>query len=146
MSGTTEDAAKSRARKEIQKKASKSQTKAAENSGKIGRKITDKAEDLISLLAETITEFVKDNPVTAATIAVVLLLILFIMGMFNSCAALGSGGQGITVISTFTVKDESILSVEDDYKELEDDLQEDMLNLLREQTAFPKDLTNWIRQ
>ncbi|SCY13813.1 C40 family peptidase [Butyrivibrio sp. INlla14] len=129
LSGTTEDAAKLRARKEMQKKASRTQAKAAENSGKIGRKITDKAEDLITLLAETITEFVKDNPVIAAIIAVVLLLILVIMGMFNSCAALGSGGQSVTVITTFTAKDEDILHVEDDYKDLEEDLQGEVADI-----------------
>lgn len=129
LSGTTEDAAKLRARKEMQKKAARTQAKAAENGGKIGRKITDKAEDLVSLLAETITEFVKDNPVISAIIVVVLLLILVLSSMFSSCAVMGSGGQSVTVITTFTAKDEDILNVEDDYKELEEDLQEEVADI-----------------
>lgn len=129
ISATTEDAAKIRARKEMQKKASRTQAKAAENGGKIGRKITDKAEDLVSLLAETIAEFVKDNPVISVIIVLVLLLILVLSGMFSSCAVMGSGGQSVTVITTFTAKDEDILHVEEDYKELEEDLQDEVADI-----------------
>ncbi len=126
ISATSEDAAKLRARKEMQKKASRAQAKAAENGGKIGRKITDKAEELISILAETIAEFVKDNPVISAIIVVVLLLVLVIMGMFNSCAAMGASGQCISVITTYTAKDADVIQVEEDYKELENDLKDKM--------------------
>lgn len=126
LNGGAEQAAKDRIRKEMKRKAAAKQTKAAENTGKIGRKITDKAEDLVGLLAEKIQEFVQDNPVISMIIAGVLILILAFSGLLNSCSALGAGGSDITVITTYTAKDEDILAVEADYKELEEGIQDDI--------------------
>ncbi len=126
VEGAADKAAKDRMKKEMQRKAASRNAKAAENTGKIGRKITDKAEDMVGLLAEKIQEFVKDNPVISLIIAAILILILVFSGMMNSCSALGAGGGDITVATSFTAKDEDILAVEDDYKELEEGLMDEV--------------------
>ena len=130
------EAARERMKKEMQRKAASKQAKAAENTGKIGRKITDKAEDLVGLLAEKIQEFVMDNPVISATIAGVLILILAFSGLMNSCAALGSGGGDITVATSFTADDEEILAVEDDYKDLEEGLQDEIDDIAEDHADY----------
>ncbi|MBO6241983.1 MAG: C40 family peptidase [Butyrivibrio sp.] len=130
------DAARERMKKEMQRKAASKQAKAAENTGKIGRKITDKAEDLAGLLAEKIQEFVMDNPVISAIIAGILILILAFSGIMNSCAALGSGGGDITVATSFTAEDEEILAVEDDYKELEEGLQDEIDDIAEDHADY----------
>lgn len=48
-------------KKQIQAHAAEQQRKNVENAGKIGRKLTDKAEDVIGKIGEFIIEFVKDN-------------------------------------------------------------------------------------
>lgn len=120
------DAVRERVRKETQKRMIQKQAKTAENGGKIGRKLTDKAEDVLGALAEYIEEFVKDNPVISLIIVLVLILIIVIAGFFNSCSALGYSGGDITVVTTYTAQDEEILAVEEDYKELEEDLQDEI--------------------
>ncbi|MBR4667781.1 MAG: C40 family peptidase, partial [Butyrivibrio sp.] len=124
--GAAEKAAKEKMKKEMQRKAAAKNAKAAENTGKIGRKITDKAEDMVGILAEKIQEFVKDNPVISLIIVAILILVLVFSGMMNSCSALGAGGGNITVATSFTAKDEDILAVEDDYKELEEGLMDEV--------------------
>ncbi|MBQ9304594.1 C40 family peptidase [Butyrivibrio sp.] len=120
------EAAKQKAQKEMQKKALEKQARAAENGGKIGRKITDKAEDLAALLLETVKEFVADNPVASLIIVLVLLLIIALMGLLGSCSAMGGGGGDVIMGTSYTATDEDILGTEDDYKELEAGIQDEI--------------------
>ena len=128
------EAAKQKAQREMQRKAMEKQARAAENGGKIGRKITDKAEDLAALLWETVKEFVEDNPVTTLIIVFVFLLIIAIMGMLGSCAAMGGGGGDVFMGTSYTATDEDILGTEADYKDLEEGLQDDIDNI---ETDYP---------
>ncbi|MBE5841316.1 MAG: NlpC/P60 family protein [Butyrivibrio sp.] len=123
------EAARRKAQREMQRKAMEKQARAAENGGKIGRKITDKAEDLAALLWETVKEFVEDNPVTAAIIVLVLILIIALMGLLGSCSAMGGGGGDVIMGTSYTATDEDILGTEDDYKDLEEGLQDDIDNI-----------------
>ena len=123
------EAARRKAQKEMQKKALEKQARAAENGGKIGRKITDKAEDLAALLWETVKEFVEDNPVTAFIIVLVLIMIIALMGLLGSCSAMGGGGGDVIMGTSYTATDEDILGTEDDYKDLEEGLQDDIDNI-----------------
>ncbi|MBQ8030027.1 MAG: C40 family peptidase [Butyrivibrio sp.] len=128
------EAAKQKAQREMQRKAMEKQARAAENGGKIGRKITDKAEDLAALLWETVKEFVEDNPVTTLIIVFVFLLIIAIMGLLGSCAAMGGGGGDVFMGTSYTATDEDILGTEADYKDLEEGLQYDIDNI---ETDYP---------
>lgn len=105
------------------------QRKAAENTGKIGRKFTDKAEDMIGKIGEFIVEFVKDNPILSIVLVTCLLFTMVISGTFSSCGALTNAGQGIVISTTYTAKDSDILAVEADYKDLEEDLQDELDNI-----------------
>lgn len=124
-----EEAARRQAQKEAQKKAAQKSAGAADNAGKIGRKITDKAQDLVSLIRENIVEFVKDNPLITLIIVAVFLIVIAFSSIMNACGSALSGLQGATIISSYTADDEDILGAEDDYRELEADLQEQLDNL-----------------
>ena len=128
------EAAKQKAQREMQRKAMEKQARAAENGGKIGRKITDKAEDLAALLWETVKEFVADNPVASLIIVFVLLLIIALMGLLGSCSAMGGGGGDVFMGTSYTATDEDILGTEADYKDLEEGLQDDIDNI---ETDYP---------
>ena len=111
-------------KKQIQKNAAEQQKKAAENTGKIGRKLTDKAEDIIGKIGEFVVEFVKDNPVISIIIVIILVLFLGVSGTFTACSAMIGGGDNITVATTYTAHDSDILAVDADYTELEEGIQE----------------------
>ena len=128
------EAAKQKAQREMQRKAMEKQARAAENGGKIGRKITDKAEDLAALLWETVKEFVADNPVASLIIVFVLLLIIALMGLLGSCSAMGGGGGDVFMGTSYTATDEDILGTEADYKDLEEGLQDEIDNI---ETDYP---------
>ena len=112
-------------KKEFQKKLAQKKAKdAANDANKVSKKFTDKAEDLAGKIAEALKEFAEDHPGIALIILAVLLLIFVISGMLSSCSAMGAGVQNSTIITSYTADDEDILAVEDDYKDLESDLQE----------------------
>ncbi len=121
---TPKSASKELMKKQVQRKAAEKQRKAAENTGKIGRKITDKAEDVVGKIGEFVIEFVKDNPVISLIIVVVLLLLLVCSGTFTACGAMAGGGQDITLATSYTARDHDILDVDDDYSELEEGIQD----------------------
>ena len=121
---TTKSASKEMMKKQMQRKAAEKQRKAAENTGKIGRKLTDKAEDVVGKIGEFIVEFVKDNPVISFIIVVVLLLLLVCSGTFTACGAMCGGGEDITLATSYTAHDQDILDVDADYTELEEGIQD----------------------
>ena len=120
---TAKETEKNRMRKEMQRKALERQRKNAENTGKVGRKLTDKAEDFVGKIGEFIVEFVKDNPVASIIILLVLIVILVLSGIFSSCGVAFTGAQDITIATTYTAKDSTIREVDRSYTSLEQEVQ-----------------------
>ena len=73
---TKGSASKELMKKQMQRKAAEKQRKATENTGKVGRKLTDKAEDVVGKIGEFIIEFIQDNPMISVIILVLLILFL----------------------------------------------------------------------
>jgi len=111
-------------KKQIQLKAMERQRKSVENTGKVGRKLTDKAEDVIGKIGEFIVEFIKDNPMMSFCIVLVLIVIMMFSGVMSSCGAMVGGGNNITIVTTYSALDDTILDVDDDYTELEEEVQD----------------------
>lgn len=131
-SSTTAEASKSTAKqvqknaikKEYQEHAFRKQAKEAANQvGNIGRKFTDKAEDLVGKIGEWIIEHVADNPLVALLILIVLIVVLVVSGALSSCSMMTGGVQDITVATSFTAQDSEIVNTDEDYCDLETDLQ-----------------------
>ncbi len=124
-------------KREIQMKAMEKQRKNVENTGKVGRKITDKAEDIIGKIGEFLVEFVKDNPVISLIIVVVLIIVLMFSGVMTSCGALvGGGGNNITIVTTYSALDQTILDVDDDYTELEEGIEDQIDDIETEYEGY----------
>lgn len=120
---TAKETEKNRMKKELQRKALERQRKNAENTGKVGRKLTDKAEDFVGKIGEFIVEFVKDNPVASIIILLVLIVILVLSGVFSYCGVAFTGAQDITIATTYTAKDTTIREVDRSYTSLEQEVQ-----------------------
>lgn len=126
LSGGSTDAAKERARKELQRKMIQKQARAAEGGAKFGEKVGEKARDVVSAIGEWMKNFAEEHPVISIIVVLILLVVLVCAGFLNSCAAIGSGVGDVTVVTSYTAKDEDILEVENDYKELEAGLQDEI--------------------
>ena len=126
LSGGSTDAAKERARKELQRKMIQKQAKAAEGGAKFGEKVGEKTRDVVSAIGEWMKNFAEEHPVISIIVVLILLVVLVCAGFLNSCAAIGSGVGDVTIVTSYTAKDEDILAVEDDYKELEAGLQDEI--------------------
>lgn len=130
MSATVKKARKKLMQREFAEAAAKKQAKEAANgAGKISKKLTDEAEDLMGRLAEWIKEFFEDHPLILLFAVVILIVVLVISGVFTSCSAIGGGINSSTVVTSFTAEDDDIRQVEDDYVALEAALQRKVDNI-----------------
>lgn len=124
MSATVKKTHKKLMQREFAEAAAKKQAKEAANgAGKISKKLTDQAEDLMGRLAEMLKEFCEDHPVGMIIAVAILSVVLVISGALTSCSALGSGINSGTVATSFTAEDDDIRQVEADYVALETALQ-----------------------
>ena len=130
MSATVKKAQKKLMQREFAEAAAKKQAKEAANgAGKISKKLTDEAEDLMGRLAEWIKEFFEDHPMALLFAFLILIVVLVISGVFTSCSAIGGGINSSTVVTSFTAEDDDIRQVEADYVALEADLQSTVDNI-----------------
>ena len=125
MSATVKSARKKLMQKEFAEAAAKKQAAEAANGiGSIGRKFTDKAEDLMGRLAEWIREFFEDHPLLLVFAVLILIVVLVVSGALSSCSMMAGGVNTTTITTSFTAEDADILEVEADYAGLEADLQD----------------------
>ena len=115
---------KKRMQKEFQHTAARmSEKQAANQLGNISKRFVDKAEDLMGRLGEWVIEFLEEHAFMLLFFVIILLVVLSV----GSCASSGGLLMGTfghsTVESSYTADDDQILAVEEDYKQLEDDLQ-----------------------
>lgn len=130
MSATVKKAQKKLMQREFAEAAAKKQAKEAANgAGKISKKFTDKAEDLMGRLAGWVKEFFEDHPLALLFAFLILIVVLVISGVFTSCSAIGGGINSSTVVTSFTAEDDDIRQVEADYVALEADLQSTVDNI-----------------
>lgn len=121
---------KKRMQKEFQHTAARmSEKQAANQIGNVSKRFVDKAEDLMGRLGEWVVEFLEEHAFVLLLFVIILLVVLSI----GSCASSGGLLMGTfghsTVESSYTADDEQILAVEEDYKQLEEDLQSRIDNI-----------------
>jgi cell wall-associated NlpC family hydrolase len=111
-------------KKEFQRVASQKSTAEAANSfGSVTRKFIDRAEDIVGKIGEWIAEHLLEHAL-AVLILVTILIVVMIIGSGASSGHLISNLFGDSAIaSSYTAEDEDIKTVNQDYKDLEADLQ-----------------------
>ena len=125
QSAAAQSARKKLMQKEFAEAAHKKQASETANSfGNIAKRFTDKAGDLVGRLAEWLKEFMEDHPGIFLITAVILVVVLVISASLTSCSAFAGAGNDITIVTSFTADDDDIIEVENDYVELESDLQD----------------------
>lgn len=127
---TSHEAQKSLMKKEIQRQAYKEQARETANSfGSLSKKFVDKAEDMAGKLAEAVAEFIEEHPLGILIAGAVLIVVLVVSGALGSCSMMAGGSNNMVISTSFTAQDADIIAVENDYKDLESDLQTKVNNI-----------------
>lgn len=127
---TSHEAQKSLMKKEIQRQAYKEQARETANSfGSLSKKFVDKAEDMAGKLAEAVAEFIEEHPLGILIAAAVLIVVLVVSGALSSCSMMAGGSNNMVISTSFTAQDADIIAVENDYKDMESDLQTKVNNI-----------------
>ncbi len=111
-------------KKEFQRAANqKASAEAANSVGSLGRKFTDKAEDLVGKIGEWVTEHFSEYLPVLLAAAAVLIAVMAIAGGASSGHLISSLFGSGSVASSYTAEDADIKTVNQNYKDLEADLQ-----------------------
>ncbi len=128
---------KKRIRKEMTEAArKKAEKEAANQAGSLSKKFVDKAEDLAGKLAEWIGEHLAEHPLLVLAILAIGIVLMIVMASLSSCSMVGGGMTNVTIATSYTAKDQTIRDVENDYKNLEADLQTTIDNVERDHPGY----------
>ena len=106
------------------KESAKNTRENARKAGNTGKKIADKANDILGSMAKMGQKFIEENPIILILAATALLSAIVVSGTFTSCSAFGGGINSGTIASSFTARDDDIKETENDYISLEKELQD----------------------
>lgn len=128
---------KNRMKKEFQRAANQKFDKEAANSfGSISRKFVDKAEDIGGRIGEWIEEHMVEHPLALLIALIILIVVLLIAGSSSGGNLLMNLLGGSTVASSYTAEDSDILAVNQNYKDLETELQRKIDNIESEYPGY----------
>ena len=111
-------------KKEFQRAASqKSAAEAANSLGSVTRKFADRAEDIVGKIGEWIAEHLSEHALVVLILVVILIVVMIIGGGASSGHLISNLFGDSAIASSYTAEDEDIKTVNQDYKDLEADLQ-----------------------
>ena len=135
--GSSRTIQKNRMKKEFQRAANQKFDKEATNSfGSISRKFVDKAEDIGGKIGEWIEEHLAEHPLALLIALIILIVVLLIAGSSSGGNLLMNLLGGSTVASSYTAEDSDILAVNQNYKDLETELQRKIDNIESEYPSY----------
>lgn len=128
---TKSETAKETRKKKIQQEYARGtfNKQTANSYGNIGKRITDKAEDLMVKLSEQLKKFIESHPLPIILAVLISMVLLVVTGAMSSCSVMIGGIDSSTVTTSFTAKDSDISQVEEDYVSKEADLQDKIDNI-----------------
>lgn len=117
-------------KKEFQRAANKkTQKEAANQVGSVSKKFVDKAKDLVGRFAEWLREKIMDNPMVLIIAVAILIVVLLISGSAGLAGGMVGSFSDTTIATSYTANDTDILAVEQDYKDKESELQNQVNNI-----------------
>ncbi len=117
-------------KKEFQRAANKKSAAEAANSfGAVSRKFADRAEDIVGKIGEWFSEHLSEHALGVFVLVLVLIVVMIIGGSASSGHLVSNLFGDSAIASSYTAEDEDIKTVNQDYKDLEADLQETLDNI-----------------
>lgn len=83
----------------------------------------DRGKSVVSTAVNGIANFAKGNAHALVVVGVFLLLLMLVMSAFSSCSILFSGTTQVSGQTIYTAEDRDIRGAEQDYKNLEKELE-----------------------
>ncbi|MDL2231999.1 peptidoglycan DD-metalloendopeptidase family protein [Ruminococcaceae bacterium OttesenSCG-928-L11] len=96
--------------------------KAARDAKRAGGAVKQ-AGNVLSKAFHSVASVVRRHPVAVGAVALLLLMMMVISGIFTSCASMASGGMSAFLTASYTAPDADIDGAEVTYREWEADLQ-----------------------
>ena len=134
---TSKELQKSRMKKEIQRNAIKEKAgESAGATGKFAKGFADKTGDAAAKIAEAVTKFLEEHPMTALLSLAILLVVLVITGLLGSCSMMAGGGNNMVISTSYTAQDSTLEAVESDYDAIEAELQRKVNNIRSDHPGY----------
>ena len=105
-----------------QKQSIKKQYAAAYRSAKKSGKVAKSTASVTKKAGQVVVGLVRKNPILLVKLGILLLLVLAILALFTTCAALFSGGSGFVGATSYAAEEEDINQAELSYSEWETDM------------------------
>lgn len=99
------------------------------------RKVSNIVKQGADFAVKAVSAVVK-NPKVLLIIGTALILIVVIMAMLSSLSMMFQGALGQTVATSYTSEDEELIQINEDFTELETNLQERIANIESEYTGY----------
>lgn len=109
-------------------KGAKTTQKTVQNTKKVTGKVAD--------VTKKISKFVVKNHKAILIILGIGVALMLLMGVISSCSLMLEGGLQSIVGTSYTSEDEDIIAVDNDYAELEKQLQQEIDNIEREYPGY----------
>lgn len=120
-------------KKEIQSYAREKQAKKLANgAGRIGEKVQESSENFFKKVTEELGKFASRHPLLSLILLIFFMVIIILSYFYTTIGAIGSGVENISIITSFTAKDRDIVSVDEDYIDIEKELQKQIRNIERD--------------
>ena len=88
-----------------------------------------KAGDIVGSAARFVTSFFTEHKGAFVAIGVFALIFILFASLFSSCSALFESGAGMVLSGTYTAEDRDILGANEDYSQLEKELQQEIAHI-----------------
>ena len=117
-------------KKEFQRAANKKSAAEAANSfGAVSRKFADRAEDIAGKIGEWFSEHLSEHALAVLVLVLILIVVMIIGGSASSGHLVSNLFGDSAIASSYTAEDEDIKTVNQNYKDLEAELQETLDNI-----------------
>ena len=117
-------------KKEFQLAANKKSAAEAANSfGAVSRKFADRAEDIAGKIGEWFSEHLSEHALAVLVLVLILIVVMIIGGSASSGHLVSNLFGDSAIASSYTAEDEDIKTVNQNYKDLEAELQETLDNI-----------------
>ena len=96
----------------------------------------DRGKSVVSTTINGIANFAKGNAHALVVVGVFLMLLLLVMSAFSSCSILFSGTTQVSGQTIYTAEDRDIRGAEQDYKNLEKELEKKIKRTLQDHPGY----------
>lgn len=133
----SKEAQKKQIKREIGKRAKEEQAKeGARSAGQVLKEAGAKVKDAAVKFTESVLKYISDNPMVIMIGGIIFIVVMIVSACLSSCSVMASGSGNMVLVTSFTAEDDDILTVDNDYKNLEAELQRKIADIERDHPGY----------